>query len=129
MKKLLIASVVFIYMMSACDKTLYLNYKIQNNCNDTIFVDGFGGSSKAKKITFSLKVAPNTLLSFYQGTTIMAFGCSKEDIPHYIDSLSVKEKGYILNYNPLYRLEHWNFVQIKDNTYEATLNINPDDFE
>jgi hypothetical protein len=131
MKRIFSISICFglLLILSSCDKTLYVNFKIQNNCNDTILVEGIGGRYQAQEMPFSLKVSPNVETLFYQGTAIIPFGCTKEDVPYYIKKLNIKRENKILNYNPLYNLDKWYFVQIKDDTYEMTLYINPEDFE
>ena len=121
-----------VFVLCACDKKLVIDFFIDNQSNDTVFVSGTcikHNYDNPNTNEINVKILPQEKAIFYKWETIQAFGFSRENIKHYLNSIVIYNQEKTLKYNPLDSLYRWTVTIISDDYQQTVLTIYPEDFE
>ncbi|MDR3046045.1 MAG: hypothetical protein LBU51_00325 [Bacteroidales bacterium] len=123
MKK--IYTIFIVLCLCSCDKFIYYDIAIQNNCNDTIEVvlertyQNPGFSSFSISAQSELIIAkPHTIFTVNDKSVIIVF----------IKKLEISKEGTPINLNPL-DTSRWSLEKINKWEYKYLLTLYPEDFE
>ncbi|MDR3060026.1 MAG: hypothetical protein LBU84_18045 [Prevotella sp.] len=129
MRKLILF--ILLPILTACDPFVYMELYVQNNCDQSITVQG--SAEHYPSTEFYITIKPHSTELIYQCETINHI--EKSDIPHFITSLNIVKEGEIFNANPL-DTNRWTFEEITPYKFgkshfrsKATIFINSGDFE